>query len=203
MGKRYDGRQTDAWALGVVLYAIITGSLPFLEEHPQPPPGTSDAKVTARTTATAAATLGVEPQASTDATSTRGSGKPHASRSTNGRTRRSYLLRIVKAEYAWPSASSSSFAAGAEPEQALVSQEDGQEAARLVSEPVKTLVGALLTRDAKRRARVEDVWDFEWMIGPGAPEKRSIRGGDLEGVSLSAFGIDDVEVVRAEVPEDH
>lgn len=32
MGKQYDGRQTDTWALGVVLFAIITGELPFMEE---------------------------------------------------------------------------------------------------------------------------------------------------------------------------
>lgn len=32
MGKKYDGRQTDVWALGVVLYAIITGEMPFVEE---------------------------------------------------------------------------------------------------------------------------------------------------------------------------
>ncbi|GAA94282.1 uncharacterized protein L969DRAFT_80274 [Mixia osmundae IAM 14324] len=32
MGKKYDGRQTDAWALGVVMYAILTGVLPFVEE---------------------------------------------------------------------------------------------------------------------------------------------------------------------------
>ncbi|GAA5860509.1 hypothetical protein JCM3774_006191 [Rhodotorula dairenensis] len=31
MGKMYDGRQTDAWALGVVLYAIVTGVMPFVE----------------------------------------------------------------------------------------------------------------------------------------------------------------------------
>ncbi|ODQ53656.1 kinase-like protein, partial [Saitoella complicata NRRL Y-17804] len=29
MGQPYDGRQTDAWALGVILYAIIEGRLPF------------------------------------------------------------------------------------------------------------------------------------------------------------------------------
>ena len=29
MGKEYDGRATDAWALGVLLYAIIEGRLPF------------------------------------------------------------------------------------------------------------------------------------------------------------------------------
>ena len=29
MGQAYDGRQTDAWALAVVLYALMEGRLPF------------------------------------------------------------------------------------------------------------------------------------------------------------------------------
>lgn len=34
LGQPYDGRATDAWALGVLLYALIEGRLPF-----DPPPG--------------------------------------------------------------------------------------------------------------------------------------------------------------------
>ncbi|RPD59294.1 kinase-like protein [Lentinus tigrinus ALCF2SS1-7] len=44
MGKPYDGRQTDAWACGVVLYALATRRLPFdapspngMIPHDQPP----------------------------------------------------------------------------------------------------------------------------------------------------------------------
>lgn len=33
MGKPYDGTLTDSWAVGVVLYAIVTGGLPFVEEE--------------------------------------------------------------------------------------------------------------------------------------------------------------------------
>ncbi|ANB12416.1 serine/threonine protein kinase PRR1 [Sugiyamaella lignohabitans] len=29
MGQPYDGRQTDSWALGVLLYAVMEGRLPF------------------------------------------------------------------------------------------------------------------------------------------------------------------------------
>ncbi|KAJ4983230.1 CAMK protein kinase [Stagonosporopsis vannaccii] len=42
LGQPYDGRSTDAWALGVLLYALMEGRLPF-----DPPPG----KVGARTRA--------------------------------------------------------------------------------------------------------------------------------------------------------
>ena len=33
MGSRYDGRDTDAWACGVVLYALTTRRLPFDSHH--------------------------------------------------------------------------------------------------------------------------------------------------------------------------
>ncbi|KAF1961618.1 kinase-like protein, partial [Byssothecium circinans] len=39
LGQPYDGRLTDAWALGVVLYALMEGRLPF-----DPPPGKAGAR---------------------------------------------------------------------------------------------------------------------------------------------------------------
>jgi protein-serine/threonine kinase len=37
MGLPYDGRATDAWSLGVLLYALLESRLPF-----DPPPNTAD-----------------------------------------------------------------------------------------------------------------------------------------------------------------
>ncbi|KAK9251461.1 kinase-like domain-containing protein [Lipomyces tetrasporus] len=44
MGQQYDGRQTDAWALGVLLYALMEGRFPF--DLP-PPLETTDGSVAA------------------------------------------------------------------------------------------------------------------------------------------------------------
>ena len=44
MGMPYDGRLTDAWALGVLLYALLEGRLPF-----DPPPGSSEMKMRSKT----------------------------------------------------------------------------------------------------------------------------------------------------------
>ncbi|KAI5849070.1 kinase-like domain-containing protein [Tricharina praecox] len=44
MGQPYDGRSTDAWALGVLLYALLEGQLPF-----DPPPDSSEKKMRSKT----------------------------------------------------------------------------------------------------------------------------------------------------------
>ncbi|KAK6348362.1 hypothetical protein TWF718_006158 [Orbilia javanica] len=44
LGQPYDGRQTDAWALGVLLYAICESRLPF-----DPVPGANEHKMRSRT----------------------------------------------------------------------------------------------------------------------------------------------------------
>lgn len=42
LGQPYDGRATDAWALGVLLYALMEGRLPF--DPPPPRPGSKVAR---------------------------------------------------------------------------------------------------------------------------------------------------------------
>lgn len=44
MGQPYDGRQTDSWALGVLLYAVLENRLPF-----DPPQGVASARARGRT----------------------------------------------------------------------------------------------------------------------------------------------------------
>jgi len=44
MGQPYDGRQTDAWALGVLLYALLEEQLPF-----DPAPDSSEKKMRSKT----------------------------------------------------------------------------------------------------------------------------------------------------------
>lgn len=98
MGKTYDGRKTDAWALGVVLYALLCRILPFAAPtHATPTPAPS--------------------------------------------SRRTYLMKIAKADFTWPLE------------------------APLATETARQVVSSLLVRDPKRRALPADVFAMEWCQG--------------------------------------
>ncbi|KAI0628759.1 kinase-like domain-containing protein, partial [Trametes polyzona] len=131
MGRPYDGRETDAWACGVVLYALASRRLPF-------DPPTQD-----------------------------GTGIPHEEamqqeadwevQKRKRGERRALLVRIAKGEYSWPEAPSSDDNSG-----------ELKGAALVKSEGIRRIVGRLLVRDPRKRARVADLWDDEWMHGDGA-----------------------------------
>jgi serine/threonine protein kinase len=76
MGQPYDGRQTDAWALGVMLYALMEGRLPF---DPLPRARGDPAKLKARTPHRIARWLG------TDMATKTGTGIPRRAKTTRVR----------------------------------------------------------------------------------------------------------------------
>ena len=106
MGKTYDGRATDAWAVGVVLYALVAGELPFDTED-------------------------------------EGLGEREE--------RKRRMMRIAKGAYSW---------------------EHG-----VGSEGVRHVVSKLLVRDASRRSSVRDLWNCQWLQGPGQVDPPSPSSG--------------------------
>lgn len=130
MSKAYDGRDTDSWAVGVVLFALVVGELPF---------------------------------------------------DTPDDDRRKKMLRIAKAQYTYP---------------------DG-----IGSEPVRKVINSLLVRDPKKRTRVGDIWDQEWMRGPGEVERptRGSKEERLEGGRkkvLDGFLVDGEQIHQVALAEE-
>ncbi len=133
-GRPYDGRESDAWACGVVLYALITRRLPFdamdpavheegmrHEEKHRPP-----------------------------------NGRVRGPRKDEKTERKALLMRIAKGEYSWPP---------------LPENEDipYRGAALVRSEGAQRVAGKLLVRDPRKRSRMMDLWEDDWMRGDGAP----------------------------------
>lgn len=155
-GGPYDGRATDAWACGVVLFAIVTGGLPF-----DRPPQEREADP-----------LYPESQPRDD----------RRARERERKARKALLVRIASAQFVWPApVRPPGSAYGASDEDALDPDED----LNLASEGVKSVVGRLLVREWKRRARIDELWDEEWMNGPGAPARPVLAPADAD---MSADG---------------
>lgn len=123
MGKPYDGRETDAWALGVVLYGLIIGELPFDREESIKLP---------------------------DGIATPGGGN---SERVRGRKK---MHRIAKGEYTWPS-----------PEPALSQDIPGAYVPGTATPSARAVISSLLERSPSKRAKPSDLWEYEWMLGPG------------------------------------
>lgn len=134
-GRPYDGRETDAWACGVVLYALATRRLPFDRQR------TREQDETNQPSAPNKADLRAE--------------------------RRALLVRIAKAEFSWP-------------EDALTADESASLAGDNEAQPLKgtglvrsigvrRIVERLLVRDPRKRSKIIDLWEDEWMRGEGAP----------------------------------
>ncbi|KAI0373201.1 kinase-like protein, partial [Pilatotrama ljubarskyi] len=142
MGRAYDGRETDAWACGVVLYALATRRLPFDAPPADGQGGQSGGGIPHEQRARVEADWEVQ-------------------RRKRGE-RRALLVRIAKGEYSWPEP------APASPRESGESAEaSGEALAR--SEGIRRMVGRLLVRDPRKRARVAELWEDGWMRGEGAP----------------------------------
>ncbi|KAG6876606.1 hypothetical protein C0993_001966 [Termitomyces sp. T159_Od127] len=144
----YDARETDAWACGVVLYALVGRRLPFGEG--------------------AGAGAGAGGGIARD-----GEGASHAHAHARGRmARRAWLMRIARGEYEWPEVEAESD----------VGEGGGGELvgpALARSEGARRVVGRLLVRDPRRRARIADLWGDVWMGGSGEV-KLELGLGDVE-----------------------
>ncbi|PRQ71216.1 Protein kinase-like domain-containing protein [Rhodotorula toruloides] len=146
MGKRYDGRKTDAWALGVVLYALITGVMPFVQ-------GSGGRRGYLLKIAKAdwrwpglARSLSV-------------SSVPPEPRTLNPSPQPGSSAPLSR------HASISSSAAPSPPSLTPSTPASSSASSRLVSSAVQTVVARLLVRDPARRAAVADLWDLEWLRG--------------------------------------
>lgn len=133
IGRPYDGRDTDAWACGVVLYVLATRRLPFDAIHNE----------------AAQESMHHEEHASV------AGGRVRGPRRDERTERKALLMRIAKGEYTWPGSGDA--------------EEPLHGTALAQSEGIRRVVGRLLVRDPRKRARPAQLWDDEWFSGEGAP----------------------------------
>jgi serine/threonine protein kinase len=133
----YDARETDAWACGVVLYALVARKLPFGE-------GPGEA-------------LPVVNKIS-------GEGGGGGMSGFSPMERRQWLMKIARGEWHWPEHSVEGEDASTE-STSTDSGLRGPSLVR--STGAKRAVEKLLVRDPSRRVRVKDLWSDEWVSGGG------------------------------------
>ena len=139
----YDARKTDAWACGVVLYALVGRQLPFGEG------------------------VGAQPTGGSRIGGEKGAGRASLAE------RRHWLMSIARGEYEWPGDHGEGVEAQVEEK---TEDEDELVGSGLVrSQGAKRIVGRLLIRDPRKRARIGDLWDDFWMTecagGPGSGDE--------------------------------
>ena len=145
-GRRgvYDARKTDAWACGVVLYALVARHLPFGE--------------------------GVGAQ-HVGGGSRIGGGRS-AGRGSLAE-RRHWLMRIARGEYEWPGDQGEDVEESqSEVEVEKEKEKDELVGSDLIhSQGARRIVGRLLVRDPGKRARIGDLWDDSWMTLSGGGDE--------------------------------
>ncbi|GLB35518.1 putative protein tyrosine kinase [Lyophyllum shimeji] len=158
----YDARETDAWACGVVLYALVARRLPFGE--------------------------GVGGGAGAGAGFGNGAGIGREGETRTGAgegrmARRAWLMRIARGEYEWPEVpppAVNGHMNGNENGKREEGREELMGPTLAASEGAKRIVGRLLVRDPRKRARVAELWRDVWMGGDGEVQVPPTRGGESE-----------------------
>jgi protein-serine/threonine kinase len=140
----YDARKTDAWACGVVLYALVARHLPFGEGVGAQP-------------------IGGESRIGGGRSAGRGSLAE----------RRHWLMRIARGEYEWPGDLGEGVEESqTEVEVETEKEKDELVGSGLIhSQGARRIVGRLLIRDPGKRARIGDLWDDSWMTLSGGGDE--------------------------------
>ncbi|KAJ7671007.1 kinase-like domain-containing protein [Mycena rosella] len=193
-GRRYDGRETDAWACGVVLYALCARRLPFGEGVAGAGGGAGrigreggvrEGAGARRHWLMCIARGEYEwPESSSLAETSEGEGGGLASSQSGDSTR-----TVGSVDKRGGSGDSEA-------------PKGGTEAAELVgprlveSAGARGVVARLLVRDPSRRAKIADLWDDPWMLGGGASAGAGgaplrLVSGDVETESPSASPLSD------------
>ncbi|KAF9009510.1 kinase-like domain-containing protein [Cyathus striatus] len=164
----YDARETDAWACGIVLYALVVRCLPFGEGPGVDVPGRiGDERV--------------------------GYGAVRRSRAAE---RRGWLMRIAGGQWEWPALRDDA-GKGEEEEEELVGRR------LMLSEGARRIVGKLLVRDPRKRARICELWEDEWMIGGAlGVEIHADTAQEDEGDDISSDVAVEDEPVLEDVEDD-
>ncbi|KAG6918591.1 hypothetical protein DXG01_013394 [Tephrocybe rancida] len=173
----YDARETDAWACGVVLYALVGRRLPFGEGVAAPGVG--------------GITRDGEGQ---------GQGQGGGEGRRGGRmARRAWLMRIARGEYEWPEAGASSAPHDQAPGEGSRAREEDLDMELVgptlaLSTGARRVVERLLVRDPRRRARIGELWGDTWMGGDGVfSASLAVEGRSPDGRASPSWRWEDLD----------
>jgi protein-serine/threonine kinase len=142
--RGYDGRQTDAWACGVVFYAVVCRQLPFGEGPDEDFGGGGGENGTRR----GAGGIGREWRGRNE----RGTQRIRR-RGMQGR--RAWLMQIARGEWTWPD----------DNEDEGMTDEERTRRILLRCDGARKVVGRLLVRNPEKRAGVQEILEDDWVRG--------------------------------------